>query len=101
MNATTHNNGENAMTNEYTISDNIKNVKVSELRNLTDQLMRIVNFDSKQCVGNPEKSACVETARRIGSELMGTVSLRAKKSDWDRRERALDMSFNYISNSVM
>lgn len=80
----------------YTIASDAQAVKVADFRNAIERLERIVRVDYHSAVGADERAQWVERARRAGRDLMRTVCKRAKRGDWDRRERALDASTDRI-----
>lgn len=80
----------------YTIADNARAVRVAEFRNAIEHVERLVHCDRHSCVSDAEKARWIEAARRIGRELIATTCKRARREDWDRRERAIDASTDAI-----
>ncbi len=75
------------------------NVKVDEFRAQIRHLERVINYDSKTCVGNEEKQFCITVAKRVGAELINMECKTAKKEDLFRKERILDRSTMFIINN--
>lgn len=80
----------------YTLSSNPEIVAVRKFRNRIARLERKLNVDRHSCVTATERQVWVEEARAAGRALIGTSCKRAIKADWDRRERAIDMSTTLI-----
>lgn len=71
-------------------------VKVSDLRDQISHLERVINYDSKMCVGAKEIQSCVRIAKSVGSELINMECSRATERDILRKESILDKSTSFI-----
>lgn len=76
---------------EYTIADNAETVSVSEFRFAIFCVENKIH-DLSACVGKRERSRWLSEARATGARLIATTCKRAKREDWERRERAIDRS---------
>ncbi len=72
------------------------NVKVAEYREQIRHLERVINYDSKMCVGEKEIASCVRIAKSVGSALIDMECRTAKDEDDLRKECILDKSFHFI-----
>lgn len=72
-------------------------VSVSEFRAATDALFRHVTYHVGNAIDDVELKANADMCRRSAQRLSSLGCKRAKREDWQNRERALDRSASLLS----
>ena len=71
-------------------------MKVSEYKRLVAHLERVIHVDFHSCVGAEEKAYWVDTAKKVGSDLINATCARASEDLKNRAARVIDQSTTKI-----
>ena len=83
--------------NHYTVSTTQTVVPVANFRRQIERLERKIHVDYSACADKNELGRWAAETRRVASDLIATGCKRAKVTDWDRRERAIERATDLVA----